>query len=95
MLRSMDQKPLWWVVKRSTSGSDYKVVAKGSRSDGGTLQFTEEMEPLPDEFIKAFHRHVDEFDPSIATWNCAVGAAIYRVAFTTIDPIPCSVSPSS
>jgi hypothetical protein len=85
LLWDMGQKPLWWVVKRNTGGSDYKIGAKGSRSDGGTLQFTEVMELLPDEFVKAFHRHVDEFDPSIATWNCAVGVAIYQVAFTTIE----------
>lgn len=91
----MNEKLLWWIVKRSTSGSDYKIVAKGSRSEGGTLQFTEVIEPLPDEFIKAFHRHVDDFNPSIATWNCAVEGAIYQVAFTTVDPRLSSVSPSS
>jgi hypothetical protein len=82
----MNEKPLSWVVKTSTSGSDYKIVAKGSRSDGGTLQFTEVMEPMPDEFVAAFHRYVDEFDPSIGTWNYAVGGANYQAAFTTILP---------
>jgi hypothetical protein len=91
----MSQRSLWVVVKKSTGGSNYKIVAKGGRSDGGTLQFTEVMEPLPDEFVEKFHRHVDEFNPSIATWTCVVGDTIYQVAFTTVDPRLSSVSPSS
>jgi hypothetical protein len=95
MLLPLSQKPLWVVVKKLTSGSNYKIVAKGGRSDGGTLQFTEVMEPLPDEFVEKCHRHVDEFDPSIATWTCVVGDAIYQVAFTTVDPTLSSASPTS
>jgi hypothetical protein len=86
---------LWVVVKKSTDGSNYKIVAKGGRSDGGTLQFTEVMEPLPAEFVENFCLHCDEFDPSIATWHCALGEAIYQVAFTTIDPMLSSASSSS
>jgi hypothetical protein len=86
---------LWVVVKKSTNGSNFKIVAKGGRSDGGTLQFTEVMEPLPTEFVKMFRLHVDEFDPSIATWHCAVGDSIYQVAFTTVDPTLSSASQSS
>jgi hypothetical protein len=89
----MSEKPLWVVVgKKSTSGSNYRIVARGRRPDGGTLQFTEVIEPLPDEFVQKFNRHVDDFDPSIATWHCAVGDSIFEVDFTTVDPTLSSAS---
>src|SRR5580704_17464703 len=55
-------------LKASTNGEPFRLVATGVRPMGGGTKFST-AKPLPQELLRALNHNLDEFDPSVGTWN--------------------------
>jgi hypothetical protein len=72
-------------LKASSNGEPFRLFATGVRPIGGITLFST-LEPLPQELLQALNRYLEEFDPSIGTWNYTVGQTAYQVNFTPAPP---------
>jgi hypothetical protein len=67
---------------RISRGERWRRIATGVWPAGGSLRLSQPTEPLPPRLITALNRHLDEFEPTIGTWNYTVGDANYQVVFS-------------
>ena len=70
-------------LNASTHGEPFRLVATGVRPVGGSAQFST-AKPLPPELLRALNHYLDEFDPSVGTWNHTIGLTAYEVNFTSV-----------
>jgi hypothetical protein len=71
---------------RISRGEPWRSIATGVWPAGGKLLLMQPTEPLPPRLITAVNHHLDEFEPTIGTWNYTVGDANYQVVFSHYDP---------
>jgi hypothetical protein len=70
-------------IEASTGGQPYRPVATGIRQANGSIDFRAGSgELMPQEMLAALQRHLDEFQPSVGSWNYKVGDTDYRAFFT-------------
>jgi len=67
---------------RTSRGEPWRSIAIGGWPAGGRLLLRQPTETLPPRLITALNRHLDEFGPTIGTWNYTVGDANYQVVFS-------------
>src|SRR5947209_20371697 len=70
---------------RISRGEPWRSIASGVWPAGDSLVLRQPTEPLPPRLVTALNRHLDEFGPTLGTWNYTVGDANYRVVFSDYD----------